>query len=406
MQHGAAQFFGDPLFNYSFLTLLGAAYERLTDVGTALAVADQIHDGDAASAVAALTNEGERLAGIADAALAAGHRVSAREAYLQASTYIFHATYFIDRTGAPDQFAPAWLRHQALWDAGAALFDPPMEHVRIPYETTTLPGFFFRVDTSGTRRPLIIHTNGSDGGMPTGVWTLGAAAALRRGYNVLTYYGPGQGPVLLEQGLPFRPDWEAVITPVVDYALGRPDVDRERIALVGISQGGYWAPRAAAFEHRLAALVADPGVYDVSTFWLEQLPPPLLQLLKAGQKEPFDQFLTAGLQGGPAAAAQLALRMRPVGVSSPVGVYPAGPPYTLKDVVQQIHCPTLITAPEGEQFWPVQSQRLYDALTGPKTLVLFTAAEGADLHCEVKAPGLRAQRIFDWLDTTLGLTPR
>jgi hypothetical protein len=61
----------------------------------------------------------------------------------------------------------------------------------------------------------------------------------------------------------------------------------------------------------------------------------------------------------------------------------------------------LVTDPEREQFWQGQSQRLYDALLGPKTSVKFTAAEGGDLHCEPKAPGLRAQRIFDWLDQTL-----
>jgi len=75
--------------------------------------------------------------------------------------------------------------------------------------------------------------------------------------------------------------------------------------------------------------------------------------------------------------------------------------YNLADVAKQIRCPMLITDAEGEQFWPGQSQKLYDALSGPKTLLKFTAAEGADLHCEPKAPGLRAQRIFDWLDQTL-----
>jgi len=63
----------------------------------------------------------------------------------------------------------------------------------------------------------------------------------------------------------------------------------------------------------------------------------------------------------------------------------------------------LIADPEGEQFWPGQSQELYDLLPGPKTLVPFTAAEGADLHVEPKALGLRSERFFDWLDETLGV---
>ena len=68
-----------------------------------------------------------------------------------------------------------------------------------------------------------------------------------------------------QRGIPFRPDWEAVITPVVDFALGRPGVDPDRLAIVGRSFGGYLAPRAASAEHRLAACVADPANLTCST---------------------------------------------------------------------------------------------------------------------------------------------
>jgi hypothetical protein len=77
--------------------------------------------------------------------------------------------------------------------------------------------------------------------------------------------------------------------------------------------------------------------------------------------------------------------------------------YALTDeLAKQIACPLLIADPEGEQCWPGQSKKLYAALPGHKPLVPFTRAEGADLHCEPKAPGLRAQRVFDWLDVTRG----
>jgi hypothetical protein len=127
-----------------------------------------------------------------------------------------------------------------------------------------VPGYFLRCDDADGRRPLLILNNGSDGGM-VAAWTLGVAAALARGYHALTFYGPGQGLALLEQSLYFRPEWEQVITPVVDWALTWPEVDPERIALLGISQAGYWVPRAVAFESRLAAAVADPGAVDVAT---------------------------------------------------------------------------------------------------------------------------------------------
>ena len=172
---------------------------------------------------------------------------------------------------------------------------------------------------------------------------------------------------------------------------------------MGDSQGGYWVPRAVAFEHRVAAAVADPGVWDVSTSWgLSKFPPPLPQLFASGNKTAFDQALGQGLASEPGAAATLAFRSRPFGFNSLFDTDMAVQQYALtNDIVNQITCPMLVADPEGEQFWPGQSQQLYQALPGKKVLVPFTRAEGADLHCEPKAPGLRAQRIFDWLDATL-----
>jgi hypothetical protein len=95
-------------------------------------------------------------------------------------------------------------------------------------------------------------------------------------------------------------------------------------------------------------------------------------------------------------------RMRPYGTDSPFEAFKMAEKYTLDGVADKIRCPMLITDPENEQFWPGQSHQLYDALTCPKELVSFTADEGADSHCEPKALGLREQRIFDWLDETVG----
>jgi hypothetical protein len=208
---------------------------------------------------------------------------------------------------------------------------------------------------------------------------------------------------LVQQQLYFRPDWEHVITPLVDYALTRADVDPARIALMGGSQGGYWVPRAVAFEQRIAAAVADGGVWDVSTSWTDKLPRELVQLLDAGDKATFDAMVEEGMREHPEMAPMIAFRTRPYGLPL-FETIQAARQYNLTGVVERIRCPMLITDPEGESFWPGQSQRVYDALRGPKEIVRFTAAEGADLHCEPKSPALRAQRIFDWLDATLGLT--
>ena len=145
-----------------------------------------------------------------------------------------------------------------MFTAAAALMDVPPERLAIPFEGTTLPGWFFRPRADGRPRPTLILTGGYDGNAEE-LYLLTGAAALARGYNVLAFDGPGQGAALLQQGLIMRPDWETVVSAVVDAAIGRSDVDADRIALVGLSLGAHLAPRAATAEHRLAAVVADCG---------------------------------------------------------------------------------------------------------------------------------------------------
>ena len=127
----------------------------------------------------------------------------------------------------------------------------------------------------------------------------------------------------------------------------------------------------------------------------------MTDLLASGDKAAFDAAMEEALP--PAMKAGLAFRMRPYGMASYYDVFKAAMTYDLTDIAGRITCPMLITAPEGESFWPGQSERLYDLLKGPKALVRFTVEEGADLHCEPKAGGLRDLRIFDWLDETLGV---
>lgn len=388
-------------FEFGLSMALGGAATRQSDVGECLAVAGRIKDGDADSWVREWTLAGERARHSAEQAEAGGHRASAREAWLRAATYHSTATYLAAGSRRRHDFEQMWSEHRSCWDRAAALFDPPVEHISIPYGDGRLEGYFFRVDESGARRPLLILNNGSDGPVPA-MWLQGGAAGVARGYNCLTFDGPGQNAALVRQHLYFRPDWEAVITPVVDYALSREEVDSERVALLGVSQAGYWVPRAVAFEHRIAAAIADPGVWDVGTSWRAHLPKSMLRQLQRGSKDTFDRNMARAERFSKQARAQLEFRMRPYGLESPYEVYKALEAYTLDGVAELIRCPVLICDPDHEQFWPGQSQQLYDALRSPKARVRFTAEEGSDWHCEPRSPALRDQRVFDWLDDTLG----
>lgn len=92
----------------------------------------------------------------------------------------------------------------------------------------------------------------------------GGAAAVRRGYNAFLWEGPGQvGTYALDRDLIYRPDWEVPTRYAVDYVLSRDDVDPRRLALSGHSMGGYFAPRAAAFEKRITAVIANSLLPDL-----------------------------------------------------------------------------------------------------------------------------------------------
>ncbi len=398
--------FHDQGFEFERLVLLGGAYRSLTDIGEVLATLDAVTDGDRESWISAFSSLGQRLRDQADASLARGHRVSARAAYLRASTYFASASAASPGSQIPERYMTLWESHRGAWDAAVDLFDPPVERVGIPYESTTLDGYFFHADTRGDaaespeRRPTIILNNGSDGAV-SDMWRWGAAAAVERGWNAITFDGPGQNAALHRQHLCFRVDWEAVITPLVDWLLERPEVDPNAIVLHGVSQAGYWVPRAVAHEPRIAAAVADPRVVRVVDSWLSHLPDVMLQLLDQEDQEAFDALMEAGLQGDPAGLAELMWRMAPYGTDSPYEGYTAARSMHLDAAtLQRITCPLLITAPDHEQFWPGQSAELHASVAN-STLIRFTSAEGADGHCEPAGSALRDERVFDWLEETL-----
>jgi len=391
--------FQDPDFDFSARIALGMASSGVSDVGLVLATLDQVTDGDAQSWFDAWSANGAALAAQGDAALAGGHLRSARWAYLAASAAYAKAQDAVDGLADQSVLTPTFATHRKYFDAWIDASEGRSVRIEIPYEGTTLPGYLLRPDATGAARPTLVMTNGSDGSL-TDLCGTGATEALARGWNAFLYDGPGQQSLLFERGVPFRPDWEAVLTPVVDALIARSDVDSDALTGYGISQAGYWLPRALAFEHRLVAAVADPGVVDVSTSWTGFLPPEMLELLHVGKKTEFNGFMEqAG--GDPAAERAFAFRSRPYGIDDPYDLFTEVGKYQLRDVAGQIRTPLLITDPQDEQFWPGQSRQLFDLLAGRKEIVEFTRAEGANFHCEPMGRALTHLRMFDWLEDQL-----
>jgi alpha-beta hydrolase superfamily lysophospholipase len=396
--------FDDPQFDFQTLRLLGSAATGDAEVGEVLSTAARITPGDFASWTAQWLATARRVHGIADECKERGHLVSAREAYLRAANYYRAAEFYLHGDPADPRIRRLSREARCCFLTAVALSPGDVTTLVIPYEDTALPGYFYPAPGAGRPVATLIAQSGFDGTQEELRAT--ALAANARGMHCVTFEGPGQGAVVREQGLHFRPDWEAVVTPVVDHVLELPEVDPDRIALLGLSFGGYLAPRAAAFEHRLAACIANGGVFD---FMANNLPPGMTRQAAAAwireQPQEAEQHMRALMHASTDTRWAVQNGMFTFGADSPGAWFLSALDYTLDGVAQQIRCPTLVADAEGERAFRGQARALYEALTCEKTFMRFTAEEGAEDHCQVGSPLLSGQRVFDWLEETLSQTP-
>jgi len=267
-------------YSFEAVRAMGGAYYGGADVGECLVTVHRVEEGDDESWYREWRKTAERLEKEGDAFLEAKDRVSARECYFRASGYYRSAEFFLRADPRDPRIPETWRKSRDSFLKGAALSDAVIKPVEIPYENTTLPGYLCLVDETAVKRPLLIVNTGFDGTAEELYFSV-ARAAVERGFHCLVFEGPGQGRVLREQKILFRPDWEKVVTPAVDFAIRYEGVDPDRIALMGISMGGYLAPRAAAFEGRIKACIANGGVYDFFAATLRHAPPDFARLLES-----------------------------------------------------------------------------------------------------------------------------
>jgi dienelactone hydrolase len=402
-KRAATVFFKDPELNFQMLFALGGAGAGVSEVGEVLATFDRIHaKGDTYRATyEGFLRLGRGLRVQADKEHAAGRVESARSSYLRATMYLDQALFFTlaSKTPTRDHEGAVYSEMNAAWTRAAALFRPAFEPVEIPWEGGKMPGWFLS-PAGGGRRPTVILNNGSDG-QNIDLYSYGGAAAIERGYNALILEGPGQGSNLFLRSQVFIPDWERVITPVVDFLRARPDVERRRISLVGVSFGGFLTARAAAHEQRLSALVTDTGVTDPFVDWQTELPGALLKLLDEGRAADFDRAWDQIPKEAPESAAfAVAKRSEIYGNGGGYERMTNARRFVLKRAeAGAIEAPTAITAPQLETNFPGQQEKLHRWIGASSTLLPFTVAEGGEYHCEPMAPQLRNERVYDWLET-------
>jgi hypothetical protein len=181
---------------------------------------------------------------------------------------------------------------------------------------------------------------------------------------------------------------------MVDSLREHPEVDAGRVVLVGRSFGGVLAPRGAAGEHRLAAMIVDPGQFDMGAAVAARLGPLAEKISDPASDQEF-----ASLFDLPGFKAFLEPRMVTHGVATVREYFVEVLRYTNADTVTQVTCPTLVTDNETDETSTGQGKVLFDHLTCAKEFRLFTKAEGAEGHCEGMAPIVFWDAAYDWLDT-------
>ncbi|KAL7628042.1 hypothetical protein AAE478_002238 [Parahypoxylon ruwenzoriense] len=391
------QLSSDEHFHFEILRVLSLAPYQGADIGETLVAANQITPGDFESYYAAFNSLADQVHGAAEAIDSTWYPVSARNALFRESTYYRSADFFLHGNWSDPRIDSLWSQQLAAFDSAIALLPTPGERVVLQAKGFEIPAIFFGSGLPGPRATLLL-CNGYDGSQEEMYHAIGEAA-LQRGMNVITFEGPGQPAVRRRQGIGFIAEWEEVVSPVVDYALSRREVDAGKIGLWGHSFGGYLAPRAAAFDHRLAAVVAFDGLYSFGQAVFEQFGPDLTALFRTGNEAAFNDVVSP-LLAEPATPTTVRWAIQQglwsFNVETRFQWAKEVEKYTLDGVVENIKTPVFVGDTQNDLFFAGQAKLLAEKLGDRATYRLFETVEGAGEHCSLGASVLGAQVVLDW----------
>ncbi len=402
--------FPDPVHDEFAGWALGFAPYGGADVGEIQYLATKVKPGDDGSFFDEFSALAKRRIEEGDTATAKGHSAAARDCYLRASCLLGLAYHPIYGKPVDPRLVDAFHLQMATFDKAMARGPLAAEKIVIPYENTSLPAYFVRAPGRENQvRPTILVGGGWDSTIVENYFGI-AAAALQRGYHVLMSDGPGQGRLLIDEGITLRHDWEKVVTPLVDAVLKIEVVDPKGIVFEPWSLGGYMAPRAAAFERRLAAVICDPGQIDVGGKFSEAFAKFHLSqevIAKLPALDPTDeQAIMSVLQKNRLLYWKIVKRgFWTNGASDLSSLLVELGKWKLEPaLVGEIRCPTLVTAAESDMA-SSNAKELYDALKCPKAMLRFSDSDGAGMHCEALNRSMANRQIFNWLDEIMA-SPR
>lgn len=318
----------------------------------------------------------EHVEALGERDAARGRRLSARRKFQRSALYFLSAERMLEAEDAEKQ--PTYARMRASMNRYLQMSDGDVEAVEVPYLDGSLPGYFVTGKGTGPR-PTVIVIDGFDITRELMLFRM-ADQAVARGLSLLVMDTPGVGEALRERGMPARPDTEVPVGACVDYLLTRPGVDSEQLGLIGVSLGGYYAGRAAAFEKRIRATVLWGAIWNAGTNFRRMYGGP------ANQR--------------PAPPGQLLWVTGTDDVESGLAVLDG---FSLESIADQIQGSLLILhGAHDHVISPDDARKVAAAATSADvTLHIRDVDEGGVQHCQVDAMPDALDEIFDWLNTQL-----
>jgi pimeloyl-ACP methyl ester carboxylesterase len=325
------------------------------------------------------------------------HPVSARNAMFRASNYYRSADFFLHGNANDPRLHSIWAKQTKCFDLAISLMDVPGKRFVVKTPGMDIPGIFYRCSNDGKPRPTLLLLSGYDGSQEELLHAFGFGA-LERGFNVITFEGPGQPTVMREQNLGFITEYEKVVTPIVDYCATIPEIDSSKLVLLGYSLGGFLVVRAAAFEHRLAGVICVDGVFDVAKSFASTLPEALRKMLAAGDFDGVNKAIEAGMKHNSGLRWSIEQGCWSFKVNSATELLEKSKPMTMENIAGNITCPVLVCEAENDAFFAGQPQMLMAELGKKGTHVKLTEADAAGSHCHVGATDLINQVVMDWFE--------
>jgi len=387
------RFFDDQTYHFQTLRVLNDIPFGGADTSEVLETIKHIRSGHPDSWYAAWDRTGDR---VFELAYRTRDRISRGRALLRAHNYYRTAEFLLAPT---DSRRPiSWKKNtQAFYD-GLDTLGTTYERIYVPYGEHHLHAIYFPGPQGAETKPLIVVCGGFDSTLEE-LYFVVVAAGLERGYSVLAYEGPGQGSIIREQGVPFTAEWEKPTGAVLDEYL-RTHPRSPKTVLIGMSMGGYLAPRAAAFDDRIDGVVAYDVFYDFGAISSRSVPSLALWLDRNGLRRLLNLIIKVKAAFSPYLKWALQNSMWVMGTRNPIETIEALGNYTLDKVAQRITGDVLILAGAEDHFVPAgQVQQFEAGLTRARsvTTVVYDRESGGAEHCQLGASTLWHATFFDWL---------